>query len=183
MQMKQMKMGLWTALGVAALAVVVTVVARVEAADKAALQKIVDSLKSGKTADAAAAAKAYAKAHDDVDELMTAFKKGDKGGMLAVGIEATLIKFGRDVPSPAALSKGDYADMGTIISAVGLVNGAIPAPKGAKGSAADWAKWSKELVDNGEKLQAALKSKTPADVKAMSSKINAACNSCHTAFR
>ena len=80
------------------------VVARVEAADKAALLKIVEHLKSGKASDAADAAKKYAKSHDDVDELMTAFKKGAKGGLIESGIEPTLIKFGRDVPSPAASS-------------------------------------------------------------------------------
>src|SRR5258708_2630931 len=104
--------GLWIALGIAVVAVLTTVVSRVEAAEKAALLKIVENLKSGKAADAASAAKAYAKAHDDVDELMTAFKKGAKGGLIDSGIEASLIKFGRDTQSPAALGKTEFADMG-----------------------------------------------------------------------
>ena len=134
--------GLWIALGVAVVAVAATVVARVEAADKAALLKIVEHLKSGKASDAADAAKKYAKAHDDVDELMSAFKKGAKGGLIDVGIEASLIKFGRDTQSPAALGKSDFADMGTIITAVGLING-DPGPQEPEGTAADWTKWSK----------------------------------------
>jgi Cytochrome C' len=176
--------GLWIALfGIAVFAVAVTVGSRTDAADKAGLQKIVDFVKAGKMDDAKAAAKKYAAANTDVEELMTAFKSGKKGGMTVTGVEPTLIKFGRDTQSPASLGKDEYQDMGAIAVAVGLVTDAIPAPKNNKATQADWSKWAKELTDNGAKLQTAVKTKTPADVKTAASKINAACNSCHTAFR
>ncbi|HEX3314094.1 MAG TPA: cytochrome c [Gemmataceae bacterium] len=176
--------GLWIALfGIAALAAAVTIVSRAEAADNAGIQKIVDLIKAGKDADARAAAKKYAGSHDDLEELMTAFRPAKKKGMTGPGVEPSLIKFGRDTPSVAALGKADYQDMGAIVVAVGMVSDSLPAPKSPKAGPADWSKWAKELSENGAKLQAAIKSKTPADVKTFSSKINATCNSCHTAFK
>ena len=170
-----------TLLGIAALAAAAMIVVRAEAADKDAIQKIINLVKAGKNDDAKAAAKKYAAAHPEVDELMDAF--GKKSGLAPVGVEQTMIKFGRDTQSPAALGKADYQDVGAILQAVGMVTAEIPAPKSPKGSQADWSKWAKEISDNGSKLQAAIKSKTPADVKMISTKINNACNSCHTAFK
>ena len=175
--------GLWIALfGIAVFAVAVTVSSRTDAADKAGIQKIVDLVKAGKMDEAKAAAKKYAAANTDAEELMTGFKSAKKGGMTETGIEPSLIKFGRDVQSPAALGKAEFQDMGAIAVAVGLVTDAMPAPKNNKATQTDWSKWAKDLTDNGAKLQTAIKTKTPADVKSASSKINAACNSCHTAF-
>jgi Cytochrome C' len=176
--------GLWLSLfGFAVVAAAALLVQRAEAADNAGIKKIVELIKAGKNDEAKAAAKSYAKAHDDLDELMGAFKTAKKKGITEAGVEQSLVKFGRDVPSPAALGKADYQDMGAIVTAIGMITEAIPAPKTSKGTAADWVKWSKELNENGAKLQAAVKSKTPADVKALSTKINATCNSCHSAFK
>jgi hypothetical protein len=175
--------GLWIALfGIAVFAVAVTVGNRTDAADKAGIQKIADLVKAGKMDEAKAAAKKYAAANMDVEELMTAFKPGKKGGMTEVGVQAKMISFGRDAASPAALGKADLQDMGAIVVAVGLVTDALPAPKTNKATPADWSKWAKELTENGGKLHTAIKSKTPADVKTYATKINNACNACHSAF-
>ena len=179
------KAGLWIALigGVSVMAIAI-VVTQAQAADKDGIKAIVDLIKAGKNTEAKATAKAYAaKTKDDLEELMAGFKSSKKGGLVEPGIEQTFVKFGRDVQSAANLSKAELQDMGAITAAIALVTEAIPAPKSTKGTPADWSKWAKELADNGQALQNAIKSKSPADVKTAASKINATCNSCHTAFK
>ena len=49
--------------------------------------------------------------------------------MTESGVEPSLIKFGRDTQSPAALGKADYQEIGAIVIAVGMITDSLPAPK------------------------------------------------------
>jgi len=106
-----------TALGLAALALTALVVHDVHAADKDSIAKIAEALKQGKDADAVAAAKAYAKKNDAVDELMEGF---GKKGLIAEGIEKKIRDFKKQVTA-GDLANPDYKDIGVTTAAVGLV--------------------------------------------------------------
>ena len=151
--------------------------------------KIAAMLKKGDTAGAKAAAADYAKKNSDVEELMHLFKPAAKGGIGVGGkdgIEQTLVKIGRDTPTPAAMGKmaDAYIEMGFNVAAVALVTQSLAPDKDAgKKTRKDWTQWATDMNESGLKLAAAAKSKSGADTKAAASKINAACNSCHTVFR
>ena len=102
------------------------------------------------------------------------------------GIEQMLLKIGRDVPAAGFLNKESAAleEMGYRIAALGMIANVKGPPKvGAKGTAKDWNGWSSDTVAGGLAVAAAAKAKGGADVKSAASKLNNACNSCHTVFR
>jgi hypothetical protein len=181
------KTRLWLGTGaVALLAGVAVIIGQAQAVEKDQIKKIAEMIKKGDTAGAKKAAEAYAKKNTDVDELMTAFKPAKKGGMMEPGIEQTLIKVGRDAPTATAIAKsaGDFTDMGYYTAAVGMVTeAAAPAKDMGKKSRKDWIEWAKTTQEGGLKLAEAGKAKSAAGVKDAASKINNACNSCHTVFR
>jgi cytochrome c556 len=159
------------------------------------VKKIIDLIKKGDNAGAKKAAQAYAKdqAKNDaaMEELMHLMKPAAKKGLTVLGnkdgIEQTLIKVGRDAPTAAGMVKNAevYAEMGHIVTAIALVTEASAKSQkfGGKKTEKDWNDWAKAMHDSGIKLAEAGKSKSSADVKTAATKINAACNSCHTAFR
>jgi len=166
---------------------------------KASVVKIGESFKKDQAA-GTTDAQAYAKKLDkneavaDVMNLFQARKAGGKGGLgvgkmgtvTPDGISVKLISLGRDVPSAATLTKeGDaLEEMGYNIAAIAEITAAFPPTKDVgKQTKADWLKLTAEVRDSGIKLAEAAKSKVPNDVKTAASKINAACNSCHTLFR
>ncbi len=188
--MLKVRIGMVAAGIVAAVALVLVVGSAMAGGDAAEIKKIADLVKKGDMPGAKKLAAAYAKAHSDVDELMTAFKTAKKGGIGVAGtdqgIENVLTKIGRDAPTAANLTKMSdaYAEMGYNIAAVGLITEALAPEKNAgKKTREAWMEWSKGTVDAGLKLVDAAKSKSAADVKTHASKINTSCNSCHTTFR
>src|SRR5262245_24992097 len=161
---------------------------------KANIDKIADALKSGDKAGAGKQAEALAKKLDDIAEAMDLFKPRKKNGfgvgktpgaINPDGIEQMLLKIGRDAPAAGTLKKDGAAfeEMGYRIAALGMIAAAKGAPKGAKGTPKDWNGWSNDTVKGGLEIAAAAKAKGGADVKAAASKLNNACNSCHTVFR
>ena len=178
------------AAGVVAAVGLVFVVSSAMASENDEIKKIADLVKKGDMPGAKKLAVAYAKAHSDVDELMTAFKPAKKGGIGVTGsekgIENVLTQVGRDAPTAANLTKMSdaYAEMGYNIAAVGLITEALaPEKNSGKKTRDSWIEWSKGTIDAGLKLADAAKSKSSADVKTHASKVNTSCNSCHTTFR
>lgn len=159
------------------------------------IDKIATALQKGDQEGAKKQAEALAKKLEDVVEAMDLFKPrkkegygvGDKPGAINPdGIEQMLLKVGRDAPAAGFLNKESAAleQMGYRIAALGMIANAKGAPKvGAKGTAKDWNGWSNDTVAGGLAIAAAAKAKGGADVKSAASKLNNACNSCHTVFR
>src|SRR5437588_695479 len=81
--------------------------------------------------------------------------------------------------SPSGLRLGVY-----IVAAVAEVskNKAPKADMGKK-TKKDWMTWSNDMQEAAFKLADAAKAKGAQDVKTTSSKVNAACNNCHSVFR
>ena len=169
------------ALTIAALAVTAFVVRDLRAADKDGILKIVALIKAGKTDDAKAAAKAYAGKNEELDELMAGFSK--KNGLIPGGIEVTLRDFEKKGVGAGALLNPSFQDLGAMTSAIALVCDALPAPKGQKGTPAEWTAFAKDMSDKGDKLQAAFKMKLPAAIQSASAAVNASCSNCHAKFR
>ncbi len=156
---------------------------------KEGVLKIAASLKKGETATATKEAADLSKKIDDLADLMDLFKKRDKGGLgvgskpgvvTPDGMESKLVALGRDAPSITTLKKEADAleEMGYTVAAIGLITKSKPAPK-----AKEWSGWCDDLVTGGQKLSAAAKSQTAAELKSVAAKINASCNACHSAYR
>ncbi len=162
---------------------------------KDSIDKIAAALQKGDKDGAKNQAEALAKKLEDVAEAMDLFKPrkkegygvGDKPGAVNPdGIEQMLLKVGRDAPAAGFLNKESAAmeQMGYRIAAMGLIASAKGPPKvGAKGTAKDWNGWSNETVAGGLAIAEAAKAKGGANVKTAATKLNNACNSCHTVFR
>lgn len=158
------------------------------------IDKIATTLQKGDKDGAKKQADALAKKIDDLADAMDLFKPRKKNGfgvgktpgaINPDGIEQMLLKIGRDAPAAGTLKKDGAAleEMGYRIAAMGLIAAAKGAPKTAKGTPKDWNGWSNDTVKGGLDVAAAAKAKGGADVKSAASKLNNACNSCHTVFR
>lgn len=155
------------------------------------IKKLAATIKKGD--DVKSDAESLAK-KEEVEEIMEVFKPRKKGGIgvgapgavTPDGIELKLINLGRDAPSPAALGKEAAAleEMAYIVAAVAKVTHAkAPTSNQGKKTVKDWKQWSSDMHDASIKLAEAAKSKSASDVKTAASKVNAACNSCHSVFR
>jgi hypothetical protein len=167
---------LLTLAGIAALAVMGLVLSQAQAADNAGIAKIVDLLKAGKTADAKAAAKAYAMKNGDLDDLMGGFSKN---GLVAIGVGKKLRDWTKG-PAAADLNDAALQDLGAMSAAIAMVCESAKAPKG---SGDEWIKLAKDMGDKSMKLQAALKTKQAAGVKTAAVALNESCDKCHVKFR
>lgn len=132
---------------------------------------------------------------DEFAEAMGLFKPRKKGGfgmgdkpgsVNPDGIEQMLLKIARDAPTAGALKKDGEAleQMGYRIAALGMLAKAKGPPQvGGNKTLKDWTTWASDAVDGGLAVAAAAKAKGAQDVKSAASKLNSACNSCHTVFR
>ena len=158
--------------------------------DADGIRKIASLVKAGDMVIAKKEAAAYAKKHNDPEDLMTAFKDAKKKGLGVaggdIGIEKTLNKVGRDAPTAANMAKmaAGYEQMGYDIAAVGLITEALaPAGNMVKKTRKDWLAWATGSVEAGLKVAEAAKKSSAADIKSAAAKVNSNCNSCHTTFR
>lgn len=151
-----------------------------------------------KKADKAAAAKegqAVGKKLEELYEAMDLMKPRAKGGfgvgakkgaIVPDGIEQMLLKVARDAPTPGFMNKSSDAleEMAYRIAGIAEVSLAkAPTKDQGKKLVKDWVEWSKDMRDSALELAAASKAKSGANVKTAASKLNNACNSCHTVFR
>jgi hypothetical protein len=168
-------------LAIVALVVTALFLREVRAADKPGILKIVEAIKAGKPDQAKAAAKAYARKNEELDELMAGFSK--KNGLIADGIEQKLRAFEKAGVGAGDVINQSYQDLGAMTSAIALVCDAIPAPKGKKGTPTEWTAFAKDLNEKGDMLQAAFKKKLPAAIQSAAAAANASCVNCHLKFK
>lgn len=157
---------------------------------KKGILKIAVALAKGDSAAAAADAKALAKKIEEIDEVMNLLRPrnkkglgvGDKAGAIVPdGIELKLVQMGRDAPSQQAANK-EAAALEKMAHIVGAI-AEVAIVKTPKAKAKEWIRYAKEMREAAPKLAEAAKSKSPAELKKAAAQINAACNSCHTAFK
>ena len=168
-----------------------------EKAVRAAVEKIAAAVEKGDMEGARKHAETLAKKTpgdplEVLEELgaMDLFKKKDKGGFgfgagpkELDGIEVKYREIARDGATPASV-KNDakhYKAMGYRTAAIGLVAEALT-PKKAKGTAQpkNWVQYTKDIVEGGEALA---KAKSAAEVKTIATRVNNACNACHSEWR
>jgi hypothetical protein len=161
---------------------------------KSGIVKIAGLIEKGDNSAATAQAKALAKKVEDIDDVMGVFKPRTKkgvgvgkkpGAIQPDGIELQLNKISRDAPSQISANKDaeGFEQMAYVIAAVADV-AMVKAPKDeGKKKSKDWVKWAKEMRDAAPELATAAKSKSPAEIQKAATKINNACNSCHSVFK
>lgn len=150
--------------------------------------KLAEMLAAGK--DISAEAAALRKKFDDLEQIMNAYKPGNKGGIgfgkKKEGIELKLNAMGKRA-LPASTLKADQADllkMAYINEAIAEVAShyAPAKPKGGKG-AKEWKQYTADQKKAAGELIKAIKAGSPDKVKAAANNINSACNGCHADFR
>jgi cytochrome c556 len=165
-------------------------------AHREAVDKIADAYEKGKGDEAAKLAEALAKKHEDVHEIMDLFKKrkkgefgvGDKpGAIIPDGIELKLLALGRDAPTAAQAEKEAAALKRMALRTAAIVEFALAKgpPHADKGGATKklWEDSAKASRDAALELAKAADEKAPASLKAAATKVNNACNNCHSEWR
>lgn len=159
-------------------------------AAKKGILKIAAALAKGNSEAASSDAKALAKKIEEIDEVMNLMRPRNKkglgvgekpGAIVPDGIELKLVQMGRDAPSQQAANK-EAAALEKMAHVVGAI-AEVAIVKTPKTKAKEWIRYAKEMRDAAPKLAEAAKSKSPAELKKAAAQINAACNSCHTAFK
>jgi soluble cytochrome b562 len=138
-------------------------------------------------------ATAIKKKYEDLNTLMHAYKPSEKGGIgtglgtpKSDGIEIKIINLGKRAVPGDTLKKEQQA-----LTKIGHINAALaeitthyaPAkPKGGKG-AKEWKQYCSDMKEASLELVKAAKANDAKQVKAAATKLNDACNSCHSDFR
>jgi hypothetical protein len=147
--------------------------------DLVGIRKIVVLLRDGKEKEAAAAAKEYRKKNPDLDDVMIAFKKASKGGILEQGVEATVIRVSKQAPDAKAVA-ALTDDLGLVPAAIAL----IVEDWQEKKPPPEWfPRYARKLGRESRKLAEAIRAKDPAAIKTAAERVNATCVQCHTAVR
>ncbi len=156
--------------------------------------KIAATLRKGDKEGAEKQAEALAKKLEALGDAMDVFKLRKKGGLgvgakagtlIPDGIDLQLNKLQRDAPSAATLSKEAAAleEMAYVIAAMAEVARVkLPTFKG-KQNKKEWLSLTEDMRAGAKKLAEAAKAKAASEVKTASSKIVAACNTCHSNYR
>jgi hypothetical protein len=154
----------------------------------ATVDKIADAIKSGDMDTAkklAAAAKKY-----DLEDVMDLFKtvkkdgRGWKGAKPTDGIEAKIREVARDGDKNIAKNTAIYEEIGPVTAAIAMIAEAkAPEKDSGKKLKKNWIQWSQDVQEGAVALAKAAKSKSAADTKTAMTKINNACNACHSDFR
>jgi hypothetical protein len=159
------------------------------------INKIADAFEKGDKATASKLAQGLAKKLEDVEGLMSLFKPrskkglgvGPKAGVIVPdGIEIKLLAIGRDAPTQTTLNKEADAlvRLAHITAAIGEVAANLPPDRDmGKKTKKAWIALSKEMVESAPQFAAAVKSKSPNDVKTATNKLVGSCNRCHEIFK
>jgi cytochrome c556 len=151
----------------------------------AAVEKIAAAIKSGDTSAAKTMAQAATKF--DLEDVMDVFKvkkkggRGWKGGKPTDGIEAKIREVARDGDKSATKNAAIYEEIAPVISAVMMI--AEAKPQGGESGKKLKKNWLQFSHDAQQGAQALAKAKAPAEVKTAMTKMNNACNLCHSDFR
>lgn len=142
--------------------------------------------------------KALAKKHEDMLDIMNAFKlrKGKIAGIgvgdtpeaiQPDGIEAKIINISKKPMNPTTLEKEqkDLIRMAEISAAIASITvHQCPVEKKTKDrDPKDWNKWMKDMYDESNELIKALKEKNALGVKSAAFRLNGTCVECHAVFR
>jgi hypothetical protein len=164
---------------------------------KGKADELVDAVKKGDMDGARKIAAAIAKKAEakgvDREELgvMDLFKRKDKGGWgfgggpkETDGIELKVREVARDGPKDLSKFGNLYELMAHRATAIGIIAEAM-APKKDEGTkkVKNWMQYTKDMQEGAESLAKAAKAKSAKDVKDAVSKMNAACNACHSEWR
>lgn len=156
--------------------------------------KIAELIKKGDKDGADKAAQAFAKKLDSLEEVMHLFKPRKKGGLgvgkpgevTPDGIELKIVQMKRDAPTPTTLKKEAAAleEMGYLTAAIAAItkHAAHTNDKAKKGGK-DWIEWSVEMQEASVKLAQAAKAQGGQELKTATSKVDGACNACHSKYR
>jgi hypothetical protein len=151
----------------------------------AAVEKIAAAIKSGDMSGAKKMAQAATKY--DLEDVMDVFKVKKKGGRgwtgckPTDGIEAKIREVARDGDKSATKNAATYAEIAPVIAAVMMIAEAKPqGGDSGKKLKKNWLQWSGDVQHGAEALA---KAKAPAEVKTAMTKMNNACNACHSDFR
>jgi hypothetical protein len=153
-----------------------------------AVDKIAAAIKSGDM-DTAKKLAAGAKKFDleDVMDLFKPVKKGGKGWKGAKptdGIELKIRELARDGEKSVAKNAAMLEEISYTTAAIALIADAkTPEKDQGKKLRKNWQQWAQDVVDGTQGLAKAAKSKAAADVKTAATKMNNACNACHSDFR
>jgi cytochrome c556 len=172
------------------------------AADKknAGNKKVQDAV--GKVADAVqkkdeeGAKKGATAIKADVDDIMSALKQRNQGG-LGIGvkagvftpdhIEGAFVNFEKRVPTPKILKdrNDDLVRACYITAAIALaVKDRCPVKKKTGDKDPEkWKQWSDDMYTNSMALAEAIKEQKAADIKAAAKKLNDSCAACHSPFK
>jgi len=148
------------------------------------------------TKDFATQAAAAAKAND-IEYVMDQMKPRSKGGKgigaakapegVKDSIELAVIDFGtKKAPTADFLKKNkdDLIQMTHRTQAIAEIADNYKPPKPKPGAnVANWKKYNKEVKEASKEMEDAIKAADPAKFKEAATKMNAACNNCHTDFR
>jgi hypothetical protein len=161
----------------------------------AAVKKVADAIKSGDKDGAAKLAKDTAKGIEDIGDLMHLFKPRTKGGLgvgskkvvtndAKDGIEAMIRDFARgDGIAGAGKISGSLEETGYWIAAMAEISAAKGWDKDqGKKTKKNWTMWMADMKEAGIEFSkvSAAKGNT---LKAVATKVNNACNNCHSVFK
>jgi hypothetical protein len=154
-----------------------------------AVKKIAALVKSG---DMSAAKKMGADAAKkfDLEDVMDLFKIKKKGGIGWTGckdtdgIEAKIREVARDGDKNVAKNAAAYEEIASITAAITIIAEAkTPEKDVGKKLRKNWLQWSQDVQQGAEALAKAAKGKAAIDAKNAMTKMNNACNACHSDFR
>jgi hypothetical protein len=191
----------WTAIAaVAAALALVYAAGRGVAGDgkgmRGEVEKIAAALKKGDMDSAKSMAEAVGKSvkadsrDDKLEELMDLYKPKKKGGIAWTGakdtdgIELKVREVARDGPKNIAKDAAVMEEVAYTTAAIGLITEAMPpATDSAKKTKKNWLDFSKQVHEGAVALAKAAQSKSAAEIKTATTKVNNACNACHADFR
>jgi hypothetical protein len=191
------KVQVWT--GIAALAMALGLIyaanslARGDdvAAARGDILKIAEAVKSGDMSGAKKLAAAAGKKHE-LEPVMDAFKRKDKEGIgfgagpkEKDGIEAMYRDIGGAAGGkPKEKDAALFETMAHNTIAVGLIAEAkTPTKDEGKKTVKGWKQANQDMLEGAQALAAAAKAKNMAGIQKAATKVNAACNACHSEHR
>ena len=183
----------WMAAGMLAAGLGLVYSARLGAGDTPApdVLKIAAAVKKGDMDNAKQMAAALVKTVDALEDVMDLFKVKKKGGIAwpgakdTDGIEAKIREVARDGTKNAVKDAPMFEEIAATSKAIGLVAEAwSPKVKDmGKKSRKAWDQYVTDMLAGTDALSKAAKSKSAAEIKTAATKLNNACNACHSDFR
>jgi hypothetical protein len=192
----QVRMWLTALAFVAVLGLTATASAFVQGDSKeiAAVKKVADVFKKGKAEDTKKAAAEAAKMFDEISELMALFRPRNKHGMgwgatagknpATDGLEKKIQEFTKAVPPTAVADVENNVAAASWMGALAeIMIAKAPKDAGAGKTKKAWVGYAEDMRAASADFAKAAAAKKGPDMSKAASKINAACNNCHSKFK